>query len=108
MYYCIKSASGEGVLKTKTSGSGQLPEECSVSLPIETPDCIKRKESNLKLGEDEVQESKFVVGSYNPKKHSGSLLENIEEQYSNKLMGDQSGSTSDDNEGLFFGDLEGL
>ena len=95
----------------------KLPEEYSASPPIEIPlDCIKKKTDPkpvIKDGidpepvaKDEIPENEFIVGSYNPKKNFGSLIKNIKEPGSSSLLGDQSESVTDSEDGLFFGDLE--
>lgn len=94
-------------MKTKNY-SKKLSGEYGASPPIEIPlDCIKRKKTNPEpVVKGKILENEFIVGSYNPKKNSDSLIKNMKEPGSSGLLGDQSESVTDSDDGLFFGDLE--
>lgn len=93
---------------TTKNYSKKLSGKYGESPPIEIPlDCIKRKKTYPEpVVKDGIMEKEFIVGSYNPKKNSDSLIKNMKEPGDSSLLGDQIESVTDSDDGLFFGDLE--
>lgn len=86
-----------------------LPKEYAESPPIDIPlyDIITDDSDFDKRKSEVSKEDSFVVGSYNPKKNvTPSLMKNMKEPISSKLLGDQSEEVTSTDSDLFFGDLE--